>query len=993
MWRRRRPLCGHFCVVALLVLGGIDLPAQAPAPADSKAAEPPAAPQPGPEQPAGKETPPVPPSAPAAAAPAPPAAADVQLSFAGAEIDAVIRWLAEATGKSIVKHKTVACQLTIVSSKKLPLRDAIDLVYRALALEGFSVIEDVDSIVILPEAMEAKMGARIADGSGDSTLEGRQIVVRVFQLQYAEGGKLSEKLKGVLTDRGKLSVEERGNKVIVTDYADNVRLVAELLKELDVATFTDAVIEIIPLKHAEAESLAALVSAIYGAGKGSGGAAPSGPPAEGGQPPKPGGPITASGGDGVRILADRSVNRLIVTAPQKSIAEIRALIEKLDSEKPADVTLRVITLQHVNAKDLVQEVAPLYTKLRGESLKDVIEITANSRSNSLIVLSSEANYKAIKDLIASLDTKEAQEKVMRNFPLLNADAEDVAEQLTGLYEQQDDSFRYWYYDRRSQSKEGEVRFVADRRKNTVIVTAPPGLLESISQMIKALDEPVEGEDLVPKIYPLKYVSAIDVEEVLNQLLLKKTPRRRYYYDDDPDEEDRNVGRLFGKVRIASEPYTNSLIVTSNSPENLVAVEAVLKQLDVPSEAGETTMNVPLKYAKSVALANNINILFAQGGAPPRRQAQPEGRQQGQNPQQPPSTASTSFELEEEVIEETYYPWLGGQQENLRNQDGRLVRPVSDLVGRVRIVPDIRTNSLLVTTNAHFFPQVLKVVNDLDVPTPQVLIEAKIVEVASDVRDRLGVRWSPDGSRVFDSEDLDNSILGTASGSYREVFAGTALADAMRTGILDASVSIDFLIQFLRKNTDSRVRAEPRINVADNERGKLFVGSRVPFISGSVNTPEGGRNDTFQYIDVGITLEVTPHINTRGEVTLRIRVESSQIRPGETLFGGAIIDTRNYRTDLSVKGSQTLVLGGIIQREESEVVRKVPWLGDIPLLGYLFKKKDTVVREVELMVFLKPTVTRTLEEVERLMQDEREKTPQIRKWELDMERKALEEPSK
>ncbi|HVR73580.1 MAG TPA: secretin N-terminal domain-containing protein, partial [Planctomycetota bacterium] len=855
MWRRRRPLCGYFCLIVPLVLGGLILPAQAPAPADSKAAEPPAAPQPAPEQPAGKEDSPVPPSAPAAPspaapAPAPPAAPDVQLSFAGAEIDAVIRWLAEATGKSIVKHKTVACQLTIVSSKKLPLRDAIDLVYRALALEGFSVIEDVDSIVILPEAMEAKMGARIADGSGDSTLEGRQIVVRVFQLEHAQAAKLSEKLKGVLTDKGKLSVEERGNKVIVTDFADNVRLVSELLKELDVATFSDAVIEIIPLKHAEAESLAALVSAIYGAGKGPGAAVPAGAPAVVGQPPAPGGAIPASGGDGVRILADRSVNRLIVTAPQKSIAEIRALIEKLDSEKPADVTLRVITLEHVSAKDLVQEVAPLYTKLRGESLKDVIEITANSRSNSLIVLSSEANYKAIKDLIASLDTKEAQEKEMKSFSLQNADAEDVADQLTELYQKQDNSyFRYWYYDSRSQSQDGEVRFVADRRKNTVIVTAPPALLESIEQMIKALDEPVEGEDLVPKIYPLKYVSAIDVEEVLNQLLLKRRPRRRYYYDDDPEEEDRNVGRLFGKVRIASEPYTNSLIVTSNSPENLVAVEAVLKQLDVPSEAGETTMNVPLKYAKSVALANNINILFAQGGSPPRRQAQPEGRQQGQNPQQPPNTDSTSFELEEEVIEETYYPWLGGQQENLRNQDGRLVRPVSDLVGRVRIVPDIRTNSLLVTTNAHFFPQVLKVVNDLDVPTPQVLIEAKIVEVASDVRDRLGVRWSPDGSRVFDSEDLDDSILSTGSGSYREVFAGTALADAMRTGILDASVSIDFLIQFLRKNTDSRVRAEPRINVADNERGKLFVGSRVPFISGSVNTPEGGRNDTFQYIDV------------------------------------------------------------------------------------------------------------------------------------------------
>ena len=145
-------------------------------------------------------------------------------------------------------------------------------------------------------------------------------------------------------------------------------------------------------------------------------------------------------------------------------------------------------------------------------------------------------------------------------------------------------------------------------------------------------------------------------------------------------------------------------------------------------------------------------------------------------------------------------------------------------------------------------------------------------------------------------------------------------------------------------------------------------------------------------DVGIILEVTPHINNSEDVALRIRVESSNIRSGETLFGGAIIDTRNFRTDLVVKDNLTLVLGGIIQREEVEIERKVPILGDIPLLGWFFKKRDTVHRETELMVFLRPRVTTTPEDVERLMSEIRERTPVIQSWKekVDKEKREAEE---
>ena len=128
------------------------------------------------------------------------------------------------------------------------------------------------------------------------------------------------------------------------------------------------------------------------------------------------------------------------------------------------------------------------------------------------------------------------------------------------------------------------------------------------------------------------------------------------------------------------------------------------------------------------------------------------------------------------------------------------------------------------------------------------------------------------------------------------------------------------------------------------------------------------------------------------MALKVRVESSSIRNGETLFGGAILDTRNFRTDLMMKSGETLVLGGITQKEIQNVVRKVPILGSIPGLGWAFKKKDKVTRDVELMVFLRPVVTRTPEQARALLLEVEKRTPRIQQA-LDPEAQKDKKDSK
>jgi len=466
---------------------------------------------------------------------------------------------------------------------------------------------------------------------------------------------------------------------------------------------------------------------------------------------------------------------------------------------------------------------------------------------------------------------------------------------------------------------------------------------------------------------------------------------------EPQNVDRDVARLYGKVRITSEPYSNALIITANSKENLEAVEAILKQLDVPSQAGETTLRVGLNFAKAPTVANSINVLFARSGAPAYgrgAQQQPQqnpAQQQQQQQQNQNSSYEANFTLEQESKEEGYFPWLGGQQENQRTADGRNVsRQVSDLVGKVRVVPDSRSNSLLISANTHFFPQILKLIEDLDAPTAQVLIEAKILEVGSDFLDKMGVRWSPNGSQVFTADDFDNSVLINTKGAFLKGFGGgsggaaaAAIANGLHNGAIEGTFSLDFLIQFLRKTTDASVLAEPQINIEDNQTGRIFVGQQVPTLDSSITPSVGGSTQTFHYRDIGVILEVTPRINTTGDVSLKIHAESSAVVPGVTAFNGAAyFDTRNFKTDLEAKDGQTLVLGGIIQRQISDTLRKTYILGDIPGLGWLFKKKDKETKEVELMVFLRPKVVRTPQQAKELMEEIEKKAPLIRQWEND-----------
>lgn len=831
----------------------------------------------------------------------------IQLSFQGANVDMVAQWLAQTTGKTVIKHPRVQCQLTIMSSKKMSPREAVNMVYRALALEGYSAVELSDSILIVPEGEEPKMSPEVVTGSLTNVPAGRQLLVKVFPLKHVQAADLKDRIKTALSDKATVDVDEQANQLIITDYNDNLRVVGEL-------------------------------------------------------------------------------------------------IAALDNGRPEDVAVRVIPLKHISADQLAKEMGSLYEKMSGRpGGKTTVDIAADDRSNSLLLLSDLADFENIENLVADMDTEDAQEKIMQTFVLTNADAQDVAKQLEDLNQNENSGARYAYYFSSPTETPKKMNVVADRRRNAVIVQAPPAQMPGLARMIAELDAPVSDESLAPEIIPLKYASATDLEDVLNDLFLKKTQQRSYwdFFFDDSDSDnstpDRDVGRLYGKVRITSEPYSNAIIVTSNSKEDLAVIENVVRQLDAPSQSGESTLRIGLKYAKADTVANSLNILFAKNGSPALR----AGAQSDQNSNTNDTTQETGFDLAADTQVEGYYPWLGGQPDmnggTSSSDRNATTRQVSDLVGRVRCVSDQRGNALLVSANVHFFPEVLKLISDLDAPSDKVTIEARIIQVSSDYLDQLGVRWSPDGSQVFSGEDYDNSIMVSGGGTYQKGFGGNTTVNtpsssansviqtlaSLRSGVASSTLNIDYLVQFLKKNTDATVLGEPCITIDDNEMGKLFVGQEVPVPQNTQISSVGSQNTSITYKDVGVILEVTPHINSDGDVQLKIHAESSTVDSSGTVLGGDIFDTDNYRTELTAKNNQSLLLGGIIQKQSSRISRKTPFLGSIPLLGWAFKNKDNNAQEVELMVFLRPTVIHSAMDVRALQEELNKQTPLLDEMRDDM----------
>ena len=263
---------------------------------------------------------------------------------------------------------------------------------------------------------------------------------------------------------------------------------------------------------------------------------------------------------------------------------------------------------------------------------------------------------------------------------------------------------------------------------------------------------------------------------------------------------------------------------------------------------------------------------------------------------------------------------------------------------VIVVPDTNSNSLIINTDPSNMDLLRQLVRGLDVVSDQVLIEALIVEASLDKETKLGVDWSW-------THSLGGGNKGTAS-------QGNAATDASAAtpGFKYSVVGTNLQAVLTALQTDQRfnILATPRIFTANNQPAEINISQQVPYILSTLVATTGSQTYNYGYLDVGVILDVVPRIAKNGLVTMDVQQTANELQ-GFTSFNAPIINQRAATTEVSVQDGQTVIIGGIIRDAVTKNKNKVPILGDLPLIGGLFRSTDKDKQKTELMVFLTPRI--------------------------------------
>jgi len=291
--------------------------------------------------------------------------------------------------------------------------------------------------------------------------------------------------------------------------------------------------------------------------------------------------------------------------------------------------------------------------------------------------------------------------------------------------------------------------------------------------------------------------------------------------------------------------------------------------------------------------------------------------------------------------------------------------------KVDIQADEATNALVITAPPDLFRSLESVIKQLDIRRAQVLIETVIAEVSEDLSAELGVQWIFDGTPGREGPvGLVNFGAGSG-GSIAEIGAAAAAgtAPAVTNGVLvglgrfnSSTLNFAAVLRTLKGDGTTNILSTPTLVTLDNEEAEIVIGQTVPFVTGSFSSTGSSSSPTnpFQTIqreNVGITLKVKPQINEGDAVKLEIEQTIDSLSSSATGAVDLITNTRSIKTNVIVDDGQMIVMGGLINDEVRESVQKVPLLGDIPLLGWLFSHKSSSKLKQNLMMFLHPTIIR------------------------------------
>jgi general secretion pathway protein D len=454
--------------------------------------------------------------------------------------------------------------------------------------------------------------------------------------------------------------------------------------------------------------------------------------------------------------------------------------------------------------------------------------------------------------------------------------------------------------------------------NTLIITDYADNVARIAKIIDALDVP-QGDVVV---VPLKYTSAQDLAPIISRLM------------SEPGSNAQPVVDSSQRVSVVADNRLNALLVRSDNPSRISSVRQLVTNMDQPGASGNIHV-VYLKNADATKVAQTLRGVLTGD----TRSAVATASSANTSPNGQPATSASTTGSE----------------------------------GGGGIQADRSTNSLIITAPEAIYNNLRGVIDQLDRRRAQVYVEALIAEVTADNASEFGIQFQngnigTNGAALFGGSNFASGGSNLLSLAASPLSASKGLNLAVAKGILTLPdgtkiLNLAMLARFMQSQTNTNILSTPNLLMLDNEEAKIVVGQNLPFVTGQYTNTGGGTTpaNPFQTIerrDVGLTLKVKPQISEGGALILQIFQESSSVvATSLTSANGPTTNKRSIETTAVVDDGEIIALGGLVQDSNTGGVDKVPLLGDIPVLGQLFRYDTRQRTKTNLFVFLRPMILR------------------------------------
>jgi len=690
------------------------------------------------------------------------------------------------------------------------------------------------------------------------------------------------------------------------------------------------------------------------------------------------------------------------------------------------VCIKIFKIENTKAQNV-------FDQLQSTNPPDYIQFSLDSNSNQIILEGDIGYAKRVQRMITLLDVPAYLEVRTETFKLKYADATQISSLIQDLFAaktvggggatpqqpgQQGQPQRPGQpaQPRRAGGGSGGEGLIPGTSEQLVVTVLPtmnsltiraePEILVEIRRLITtAWDVPITKDGQPFRLYDLKYTDPIKVKDLLQALLesggggASATRRPFSAAGGAGGGANRNAGAsraggggggggdsgadvaVSNVFRIEAYPDSGRLLVVTKTPDNFVWLDKLIKDIDQPLKAG-LPISVELKHASAVEVAEILNALLAEAGSGSGIKAPNEGLTgidfQGAAAGDAGGTGQTTNTASNGsaggTAAEIKFPWQTARGA------GDTATEVSALVGKTRVVPNAGQNSVLVLATPEIQQAMMDIIEKLDKPGRQVMISAVLAEVVLGDQFAFGLKFGKRG----DIQPLTgaNAIVINGQGTT-PIYEGTRTGDFigdLTSSVLSFGVDASVILQALEEQTQVRILQQPRVFTSDNQEAKFFDGADVPFQTGSTTggTTGGGTTSSFDQIAVGIGLNVRPRITKDLNVAMQIEILLSNVdtttRTVVTPGNNPTIQRRQTNTSVVIKNGQTIVISGIRKETENKVKTKVPVLGDVPVLDWVFSSTEKVSAATELVLFVTPIVVENpdgndtnfnVQEIERL----------------------------